>query len=182
MQEGSTGDEDASVEQAPSHLLRWLLACLALLVAFAVVPIRPEADSWALVIRWCITIAMLAALVLIIRRQALRQLREADAPVGALVVGILAGLLIFALIDYGVAVHRPGEFTGMDSRVDALYFALSTLLTVGFGDITADGQGARVLICVQMTFNFTAIAGSASLVARKFTARAATAEHRRRDR
>ena len=180
MREGSSADEDVSAEQPPSHLLRWLLACLALLIAFAVVPIRPETDSWALVLRWCITVAMLAALVILIRRQALRQISEADAPVGALVVGIVAGLLIFALIDYGVAVHRPGQFSGMDSRVDALYFALSTLLTVGFGDITADGQGARVLLCVQMAFNITAIAGSASLVTRRFTQRAANRAERRR--
>jgi drug/metabolite transporter (DMT)-like permease len=180
MQEEATADVNA--QQPPSHLLRWLLACLALFVAFMVVPIRPEIDSWTLVLRWCITLAMLAALVILIRRQALRQLRQADAPVGALVVGILAGLLVFALIDYGVAVHRPGQFSGMDSRVDALYFALSTLLTVGFGDITADGQGARVLVCVQMAFNITAIAGSASLVTRKFTTRAANAERRRHGR
>lgn len=154
------------------YALRWALACVALVVVFAVVPIRAEPDRAMLILRWCVTIAMLAVLAVAIRWQAVRQLREPDAPLGALVVGILAGLLLFALIDYGLAVHRPEQFTGLNTRVDGLYFALSTLLTVGYGDVSAQGQLARIVLCVQMAFNITAIAGSASLVARKFTQRA----------
>jgi voltage-gated potassium channel len=165
------GDTERGVDQR-SHVLRWALACLALMVLYAVIPVSSEPDPAVLILRWCITIAMLAALVIAIRWQAVRQLRDPDAPLGALVVGILAGLLLFALIDYGIAVHRPGEFQGLDTRVDALYYALSTLLTVGFGDISAHGQVARLVLCIQMAFNITAIAGSASLVTRKFTQRA----------
>lgn len=158
------------------YALRWLLACVALVVVFAVVPIRAEPDTGVLILRWCVTVVMLAVLTVAIRWQAVRQLREPDAPLGALVVGILAGLLLFALIDYGLAVHRPEQFNGLDTRVDGLYFALSTLLTVGFGDVSAQGQTARVVLCVQMAFNITAIAGSASLVARKVTQRASRSE------
>ncbi|SDD00695.1 potassium channel family protein [Glycomyces harbinensis] len=155
--------------------VRYLLACAALVVAYAVVPVRADAGAAALVLRGALTLALLVLIALVIGRQAVRQLREPDAPLGTLVVGIVAGLLVFALVDYGVAVHRPEEFSGLRTRVDALYFALSTLLTVGFGDVSAQGQVARVVMCVQMAFNFTAIAGSASLVARNFAARAAKA-------
>jgi hypothetical protein len=146
---------------------------------YAVVPVRPEPDVGLLVLRWGLTVAMLAALVLVIRGAALRQIRDPDAPYGPLIVGILAGLLLFALIDYAVAVRWPGQFNGLETRVDALYFALSTQLTVGFGDVSAKGQGARLLLCAQMTFNFTVIAGSATLLARKFAARARRSAHRR---
>jgi hypothetical protein len=170
-------EDERGVDQR-SHLLRWALACLALVVLYAVIPVSSEPDPAVLVLRWCGTVAMLVALVVVIRWQAVRHLRDPDAPLGALVVGILAGLLLFALIDYGIAVHRPDEFRGLDTRVDALYFALSTLLTVGFGDISAQGQVARVVLCLQMAFNITAIAGSASLVTRKFTQRARTRKAR----
>jgi hypothetical protein len=160
------------------HRLRWTLAGIALLVVYLVVPVRSEPDAAVLVLRWVATTALLGAVAVAIRWQAVRQIREPDAPLGALVVGILAGLLVFALVDYAVAVYRPGEFAGLDTRVDALYFALSTLLTVGYGDVSAQGQVARSLLCVQMAFNVTVIAGSASLIAQKFSQRAATRRRR----
>lgn len=151
---------------------RYAIVCLALAVAYAAVPVREGPDA-AVLLRWTLTIAMLAAIAIAIRWQALRQLREPDAPVGGLVVGIVAGLLVFALTDFVIAAHRPGEFSGLETRVDALYFAMTTLVTVGYGDITAQGQTARAVLTVQMAFNVVALAGSASLLARRFADRAA---------
>ncbi|MFD4977301.1 potassium channel family protein [Streptomyces sp. NPDC058424] len=37
------------------------------------------------------------------------------------------------------------------TRTDALYFALTTFTTVGYGDITARSQTGRVLAMLQMT-------------------------------
>jgi len=157
---------------------RSLLACIVLFIAYAVAPVNADIATAALVLRWAVTLAMLVALVLVLGRLSLRQLREPDAPLGTLIVGIVAGLLLFALVDYTIAVYQPDEFTSLNTRVDALYFALSTLATVGFGDISAQGQASRIVLCVQMAFNFTAIAGAASLVARKVTARAAKSDRR----
>jgi energy-coupling factor transporter transmembrane protein EcfT len=159
--------------------LRWAIACAALCVLYAIVPVRAEPDTAVLVFRWCLTLAILAVLVFAIGKQALRQLRERDAPFGPLAVGVLAGLLFFALVDYALAVHRPDEFDGLRTRIDALYFALSTLLTVGFGDVSAQGQGARLLLCVQMAFNVTVIAGSASIITRRLVDRVRGSERHR---
>lgn len=158
---------------------RYTISCIALFVAYAAVPVRDEPVSGVLIARWVVTAAMLLALVLAIRWEALRQLRDFDAPLGGLVVGIIAGVLIFALIDFTLAIHRPGEFTGLETRIDALYFALTTLLTVGFGDITAQGQFARGVLCAQMVFNVLALASSASLLARRFAYRARRRDNRR---
>ncbi|MEV3936459.1 potassium channel family protein [Glycomyces sp. NPDC049804] len=155
------------------HPLRWLLACVALMILYSVVPVSNEPESGSLVLRWTATVLILAGLAFAIRWQSLRQLREPDAPLGALIVAILAGLLLFALLDYALAVNRPGEFNELHTRVDALYYAVSTLATVGFGDVSAQGQVARTVLCVQMAFNLTAIASAASIVARKFGERAA---------
>lgn len=159
--------------------LRWSLACVALVVAYAVVPVGTDRALDMIVLRWALTVATLIGLTLVIRRQVVRQLREPDAPLRVLLVSVVAGLLLFALVDYAIAVHLPGEFSGMGTRVDALYFALSTLLTVGFGDITAEGQLARMVLCAQMVFNTTVIAGSASLAARRIMQRASAHDRRR---
>ncbi|WP_281367034.1 potassium channel family protein [Janibacter alkaliphilus] len=42
--------------------------------------------------------------------------------------------------------------------MDALYFTMTMVSTVGFGDITATGQLARVLVTLQMAFNLLFIA------------------------
>ncbi len=34
-----------------------------------------------------------------------------------------------------------------------MYFTVTTLSTVGFGDITATGQAARLVVTLQMAFN-----------------------------
>ncbi|MFB9662569.1 potassium channel family protein [Glycomyces mayteni] len=151
---------------------RYAIVCAALGVAYAVVPMRADADTLVLVLRWTATAAMLATIALVARWEVVRQLRDPAAPLGGLLVAVLGGVLVFALADYGVAVHRPGQFAGIATRIDALYFALSTLLTVGFGDVHAQGQIARGLVTVQMAFNVTVIAASASLMTRKLTLRA----------
>jgi voltage-gated potassium channel len=153
-------------------VFRSVLACVALVVVYFAVPIDDRGSALATALRVAITIVALIAVVLAIRRQALRQLAQPGAPLGGLVVSMVAGLLLFALLDYGVAYYAPDEFSGLHTRIDALYFALSTVLTVGFGDISAKGQLARVILCFQMLFNVVVLATAASLLARQIGARA----------
>jgi voltage-gated potassium channel len=49
---------------------------------------------------------------------------------------------------------------------------MTTLLTIGFGDIHAAGQVARVLVLVQMVFNVVIIATAASTITTRIRTRA----------
>ncbi|MEU0269249.1 ion channel [Nocardioides sp. NPDC006303] len=71
-----------------------------------------------------------------------------------LIVLVMAASLTFFLLDE----IRPDEITGLDTRTDALYFTLSTMTTVGYGDVHAEGQIARVLVCVLIVFNIVVVA------------------------
>jgi hypothetical protein len=166
---GSAGSRPAS---AKAVLRRSGLTSLALIVLYFVVPVGSEPDKIALARGIGLSVVALAVLLFGIRNQFLRQLDSPDAPLGGLVVGIVGGLLLFALIDYVVATYAPTEFTGLVTRLDALYFAMATLLTVGFGDITPHGQFARGLLCVQMLFNVAVLATTGSLLARQIGERA----------
>lgn len=149
------------------------LTCLALLVLYFSVPVNATTeDKVSIGVRIAVSAVALLGLTYGIRRQLLRQMSHPDAPLGGLVVGVVAGTLICALMDYGIAVHAPGQFIGLTTRVDALYFALATLFTVGFGDITASGQFARVVLSAQMLFNVIVIASVASYIVREATSRA----------
>ncbi|MEV0270022.1 potassium channel family protein [Hamadaea sp. NPDC050747] len=148
------------------------LTCLGLLLFYFAVPIRPRTGDWLILVQVVLTLVALAALLFGLKNQLLRQLDQPDAPLGGLTVGILGGLLLFALIDYAVAVYAPGEFVDLNTRIDALYFATATLLTVGFGDVSAHGQFARALLCVQMFFNVAVLATTASVLSRQLAERA----------
>lgn len=88
--------------------------------------------------------------------------RNADAHGGArLLMLAVGGLVFFALADVALARAATGEFSGLETKTDGLYFALTTLATVGFGDVHADGQVARGLLIVQMVFNLVVLTRAA---------------------
>lgn len=153
---------------------RALAACVLLFLAFFLVPVEPDPNGLRLAVRSAGTLLLVAIVALLVTGQVRRQL---TAPPGGaeirslirLVVALVAGLLVFALADYVVANSRPGQFVGLDTRVDALYFALTTLTTVGYGDVHAQGQIARILVCVQMVFSIGVIATGVSIVVKQLT-------------
>ena len=71
-------------------------------------------------------------------------------------------MLVFALAFYRLETADPGQIPGLVTRLDALYFTMTTLLTIGFGDIHAERQTARALVLVQMVFNVAIIATAAT--------------------
>ena len=51
-------------------------------------------------------------------------------------------------------MNRDGtQVAGLATRVDAVYFTVTTLSTVGYGDIHAISQAARVVVTVQILFD-----------------------------
>ncbi len=68
----------------------------------------------------------------------------------ALVAVLYAFVVFTSLVYLAIANDDPSEFTGLHTRVDALYFTMSTIATVGFGDVHATGQVARTVVTIQM--------------------------------
>lgn len=91
-------------------------------------------------------------------RQAAKRLR----PVHLLLAFELV-LVIFSLGYYLLTVQQPEQFSGLSTRLDALYFSMTTMSTVGYGDIHAQGQLARLLVTVQLVFNLVFVASLVSL-------------------
>ncbi|RKN38425.1 potassium channel family protein [Micromonospora endolithica] len=153
-----------------------LSAALLLVVAYFVVPVEPDPNGLRLVLRSASTLLLVAVVAALVTGQVRRQL-AAEAPTGEpevralirLAVALVAGLLSFALADYVIARSAPGEFVNLTTRIDALYFALATLTTIGYGDVHAQGQVARVAVCAQMVFSIGVLATGASIVVRQLT-------------
>jgi len=95
----------------------------------------------------------LAALVLVLVWQ-IRLVGRSPHPVlrgvEALVVIVLLLVLTFAATYVVVDHNSPGSFSEALSRLDAAYFSVTVLATVGFGDITPLTEAARSLVMAQM--------------------------------
>ena len=73
-------------------------------------------------------------------------IRAIEAPVTTVPVF----LLLFAATYFLMAKTSPASFTDHLTRTDALYFTVTTFSTVGYGDITAVSESARLVVTAQM--------------------------------
>jgi voltage-gated potassium channel len=68
----------------------------------------------------------------------------------ALATSVPLFLALFAATYFVMARLSPGSFTAPLTRTDALYFTVTVFSTVGFGDITAKTETARLVVTGQM--------------------------------
>lgn len=73
-------------------------------------------------------------------------------------------LLLFAGAYFLMERNDPGAFSTVLSRMDALYFTVTIFSTVGFGDISAVTESARVLVTVQMILNLIVLGAGVRLL------------------
>ena len=145
---------------------RWvrLSAILAIvLVLYFTVPVSFEISSNDVVqlIVSLTALGLLAATVLVeVRHQLIDDSRRIDGLVIALMIAVLG----FALGFYVLAQRNPDQIVDLHTRIDALYFTMATLLTIGYGDVHATGQAARTLVLIQMVFNVVIVATAASTI------------------
>ena len=152
------------------RVLRLAVAIALALVLYFVVPVQASEDG--LLARALISLLALGLLTAGVVWQILVHVEDPDRKVDGLVFALVVAVLAFALGFYRLEVAYPGQIVGLESRVDALYFTMTTLLTVGFGDIHAAGQGARVLVMVAMVFNVAVIATAVTTISSRVRQRA----------
>ena len=122
---------------------------IALGTFFATVPLATHDDdagaAW-----WLIALAIGSSLLL--TGVVVRMFRRSGN-----LFRLLALLLIVAVVCalgiYTVATELPGQFAGIETRIDALYFTLTTMTTTGYGDIHAVGQLARIIVSFIFLFD-----------------------------
>jgi len=154
-------------------LLRVAFASALLVGLFYLVPVESNIPTAQLWLRGAICVLGIVFVSWLVTHQIRRQFAAGglDAPLVGLLIALVSGVLFFALMDYAVAEATAGQFIGLDTRTDALYFALSTLGTVGFGDVHAQSQAARILVIIQILFNLVLITAGGSVLVNQITER-----------
>ncbi len=168
---------DAGEPSGTIRIGRGALALGGIVVAYYAVPVAEVPTSWDLVVSCLGLLAGLGAVVFVAIRQ-VRQLARFErgdpgVRLDVLVLVVFVVVPLFSLGYYGIEQGDASQFADLATKTDALYFTLSTLATVGFGDVHATGQLARALVSLQIVFDLVFVAALISVLTTQLRARAA---------
>jgi len=107
---------------------------------------RSDAVTWLLVGFWVVALTATIAWQV---RAIVRSSHPGVRAVEALAFTAPVFLTLFAAV-YFVMARTSGSFTEPLTRTDSLYFTVTVFSTVGFGDITAKSEAARLVVTAQM--------------------------------
>jgi voltage-gated potassium channel len=131
-------------------VLRALLSASVLVALYYVLPLDGGGSGLSEFVRF----ALGALLFLGITTWDLKAITQSDTPglraLEGLMVAVPLFILLFASTYYIISNADDSQFTEALSRSDALYFTVTIFATVGFGDISPQSEGARLLTSGQM--------------------------------
>lgn len=133
-------------------VLRVVTTLLVIIVAYALIPFD-GAETWTVIL------IGLVGLVVIVAVAGLQLHAITIAPMPSIkaveTLGLIVPLVVFwfAAIYYALSASSSGSFDEELNHVGAVYFSMTTLTTIGYGDISAQTDTARVLVMMQMVIN-----------------------------
>ena len=157
------GDIDARRQLVAESGVRIVATTLAMFALYGVLPVPGGSGGAALVG----LIGGLLAFALVVGWQ-IRSIVRAEQPVlrAIEVVAFALPLLVvvFAYVYLWISQSNPGAFSEELNRIDSVYYAVSIVSTLGFGDIAPTTDGTRLVVTLQMLLDIALIAGFARLV------------------
>ena len=151
----TVGDDDGCSSRQSSRI--FATTALLLLVYFQI-PIGGGVTTWGIV-------TLLASLLAFALAAGFQMRRIVDAPLPQLraietvATAIPVFVIIFALVYVTMSEMQPDSFSEPVTRAAGLYFAVTVFTTVGFGDIVARSDTARLVVTVQMVLDLIILGG-----------------------
>jgi voltage-gated potassium channel len=109
-----------------------------------------RSSTWAAVTMLVIGLVVLIGLVAFQVRSIVRSRFPALRAIEALATSVPLFLLLFASVYVVMATISASNFGERLTHTDGLYFTVTVFSTVGFGDITAKTEAARLVVTSQM--------------------------------
>lgn len=138
-------------------VLRTTISVAMLLAIYALVPVGPTTFTDA-----AVRLAGVLGFVVLLIAMQVHAIRTANYPVlratEAVIDSIAAFIIAFSLLYLNLSQAEPANFSEPLGRVSAFYFTVTMLSTVGFGDIAAKTDLARIVATVQMLLDLAIIA------------------------
>ena len=130
-------------------LLRAVGSTVALVAIYYLLPLDRTA-TWAAVTMLALGLVVLLGLVAFQVRSIVASPFPGLRALEALATSVPLFLLLFASTYVVMATISASNFSEPLTRTDALYFTVTVFATVGFGDITAKTEAARLVVTAQM--------------------------------
>ena len=144
-------------------LLRAVGSTIGLVAIYYLMPLDPSSLGVTVGLL-AFGLVALAGLIVFQVRSIIRATHPAMRAVGALSTSVPLFLLLFAATYYVIGGISEANFNEPLTRTDALYFTVTVFATVGFGDIVATTEGARVLVMGQMVAGIVIIGLGARII------------------
>jgi voltage-gated potassium channel len=150
------GERRRGRRAAIRSLVRATVVAVAVIAAYYLLPVRTRTDvGMALrIVLVCVALALVVAWEMrAVARAEFPRLRAIDALVSTVSVMVIA----FAIVYLNMSQRHAEAFNTVLERTTSLYFTVTTLATVGYGDIHAQTDAARIVVMIQMVFNVAVI-------------------------
>lgn len=134
-----------------------------IITGYYVAPLDPE--PWNRVLFRIVAIALLLSVVLWHQlRSITRSLHPGLRAIEALSLTVPLLIVLFSSTYVIMSRWSPAAFNEALNRTSALYFTMVTLATIGYGDIHARSDGARIVVMFQIVFNVAIIGVAVRLI------------------
>lgn len=133
-----------------------VMALLALFYALVPVPEEPW-NAWAYVVYGTVMFLIFASVLVFAVFRLNRSPRPLAEGMAFIVISAAVLVLSYSWLYTNLSESSPDSFTQPLNKVAAVYFTVTVLATVGFGDITPVGDLPRLLVTSQMLLGFTVI-------------------------
>jgi voltage-gated potassium channel len=144
---------DKEVRTAISRIALAILYVVAAGLIYALAPMTGDL-WWLAAITGPLAALMLIPLAFLASRRILAS-QEPLLTIGyAVVVSLTVLVLGFSTTYYALEKHDSAQFESLETKLDAVYFSVTTLSTVGFGDVHATGQLGRGIVVAQVAADF----------------------------
>jgi voltage-gated potassium channel len=144
-------------------LLRALASTIVLVALYYLLPMDAAVDSRSVIV---LTICLVLFVAAVAWR--VRAITRSDRPglraIESLTAAIPLYVLLFAAAYYLAERADPGSFTQPMDRTGALYLSVTILSTVGFGDISAKTDAARLVVTFQMLLDLVLLGAGVKIV------------------
>ena len=149
-------------------LLRTVGGVAGLLLAYGFLPLSAATNDELL-----LRIIVAGVVIVLVLLWEITLISRAEFPAlsaaAALINGITLLVVVFSSIYLSMSRADVASFTEPLGRTGAMYFTMTTLSTVGYGDIVAKSDAARIAVMMQMIFNVAFIGLAVKWIA--FTAK-----------
>jgi voltage-gated potassium channel len=145
-------------------VLRIVGSTAALVAIYYALPLT-HASTWAAVTILVIGLVLFIGLAALQVRAIIRSPFPGLRAVEALATSVPLFLLLFASSYVVMAAMSASNFGGRLTHTDGLYFTVTVFSTVGFGDITAKTQAARLVVTGQMIANLVILGLAIKIIA-----------------